>query len=457
MSSGPGDAMRPTTLRSLGQLTALGAAYFVAAWLGARLAADSSPAWPAAGIGLAALVLLGPRAWPAVLVGALLANVVQFGPVTASGGVAIGDTLEAALGAQLMIEWVGGPGAFGRPHRVFKFSLLAAGVSSIGATVAATSLALGHLAPWTAFGSIWMTRWLGHLSGVLVITPVVLLWALQPRIVANTREITEAAGVLLGLLLTGLVAFSPMSAAAVQREPLEFLCLPPLLWAAFRLRPREAATAMLVLAAITIWGTLNGLGPFGGQASLLPFLAFLCVAAAVTLITAAVVGERRYVERRLRALSVTDPLTGLANHRRLVAVLEGEIERSGRTGQPFALLFLDLDDLKVINDLHGHLVGSRALRRLADVLRTTCRAVDTPARYGGDEFAVVLPETGETAAHEVARRVAEELARDGGKPRLSASIGVAVYPRDGESAESLIGAADRILYLMKRTRLQPAR
>jgi diguanylate cyclase (GGDEF)-like protein len=455
--------MRWWTVGTLTKLAAVAAAYLLTGMLGARLVVldgVASPVWPAAGVAFAALVLLGPRAWPAVLVGALAVSLPRFGAPAPSLGVAIGDTLEAMLGAQLMIDWVGGPGAFGRPRRVFKFTLLVAGVSTVGATVGTASLVLGHLAPWTDFGAVWVTRWLGHLTGALVITPVILLWAVNPRVVWDPQEGSEAAGVLLGLVAAGLLAFSPLSPAAVRHDPLEFLCLPPLLWAAFRLLPRDAATAMLVLSAITLWGTLSGLGPFGREVlggSLLLLQAFTCVAAMLTLITAAVVGERRYVEQRLRALSVTDPLTGLANHRRLVSVLESEIERSGRTGQGFALLFLDLDDLKVINDEFGHLVGSNALRRLADVLRASCRAVDTPARYGGDEFALVLPETDEEAAHEVARRVAEGLARDGQQPRLSASIGVAVYPRDGESAEALIGAADRILYLMKRTRLQVAR
>src|SRR2546430_9769304 len=100
-------------------------------------------------------------------------------------------------------------------------------------------------------------------------------------------------------------------------------------------------------------------------------------------------------------------------------------------------------------DRHGHLVGSRALCRMAEVLHVSCREVDTAARFGGDEFAVVLPETDEAQARRVGERVLGRLAGDLERPRIAASMGVAVYPRDGGTAEVLLGAADQLLYEMK--------
>jgi diguanylate cyclase (GGDEF)-like protein/PAS domain S-box-containing protein len=167
------------------------------------------------------------------------------------------------------------------------------------------------------------------------------------------------------------------------------------------------------------------------------------------LISAFDLTERKRAEEQAQLLAVTDPLTGLGNYRRLLDVLHAEIERSGRTQRPFAVLLLDSDGLKKINDRYGHMAGSRALCRVGDVLRLFCRTIDTAARYGGDEFAVILPEATASAAGFVAFRIRERIATDSEQPTLSASIGVAVYPQDGETIEALLQTADRELYGMK--------
>ncbi len=166
--------------------------------------------------------------------------------------------------------------------------------------------------------------------------------------------------------------------------------------------------------------------------------------------------KQRELEDHLRRLAASDPLTGLANYRHLVDALAMEIRRSNRTGREFALLLFDMDGLKQLNDSYGHLTGSQALCRTADALTMFCRDIDTAARFGGDEFALLLPETGLEAAHSVARRIGSSISEDTNGPSIAVSVGVSVYPLHGENVEAIISAADTAMYAMKRQRKQLA-
>jgi diguanylate cyclase (GGDEF)-like protein/PAS domain S-box-containing protein len=167
------------------------------------------------------------------------------------------------------------------------------------------------------------------------------------------------------------------------------------------------------------------------------------------------VTEQHSLEKQLRHQAASDSLTGLANHGRLLDVLHAEVSRSKRTGREFSVLLLDLDGLKLINDKFGHLPGNRALCRLAQILKDCCRSIDTAARHGGDEFAVVMPETGTAAAALVARRVFELLEAEAEQPPLSVSVGVATYPTDADGIGTLLQAADKALYAMKSQNSRP--
>jgi len=168
----------------------------------------------------------------------------------------------------------------------------------------------------------------------------------------------------------------------------------------------------------------------------------------VVMLSGALLDQARLFEQ-VRSMAVSDPLTSLANYRRLISVLEAELDRSRRTQRSFSIVLLDMDGLKTINDHYGHLTGSRALVRLGKILRNHSRAIDTAARYGGDEFALVLPEAGKDLASRVVSRIRERLAAETEPPALSVSAGVAAFPEDGDSPEKLLGAADRALYAMK--------
>jgi diguanylate cyclase (GGDEF)-like protein len=165
--------------------------------------------------------------------------------------------------------------------------------------------------------------------------------------------------------------------------------------------------------------------------------------------------QRRARDAAIR-LSTIDPLTGLFNRNFFFAAVEREIARSARSGRGFCLLMMDLDELKEINDRHGHFFGDRVLRGVGEVIRSGGRRIDTAARYGGDEFVVLLPETEPSGAYVLAEKIrqgVEELRVDvaGTAIKPSVSIGVVAYPDDGRTSDELMITADASMYRSKRT------
>jgi diguanylate cyclase (GGDEF)-like protein len=177
----------------------------------------------------------------------------------------------------------------------------------------------------------------------------------------------------------------------------------------------------------------------------------------VTVALAAIVISQRRAARVLRKLACTDPLTGLSNRREFTRALDAEISRTSRTGRPFSVVLLDLDGLKLINDRFGHRAGDRAIRRVANALRVTRRVTDTAGRIGGDEFAVLLPESDHAHAVLFLERVRALLAGHRRSGMITVSGGVATHPRDGHTAEALLDRADGALYVEKRRHSGAAR
>jgi len=165
--------------------------------------------------------------------------------------------------------------------------------------------------------------------------------------------------------------------------------------------------------------------------------------------------ERHF--QRIHALSITDDCTGLYNARHLNVMLEAEVYRSARFGHEFSLVFMDLDYFKRVNDEHGHLIGSRLLGKVGELIRAHLRLIDSAFRYGGDEFVLLLPQTSKRNALVVIKRLREALnsqvffAEEGACVKTAASYGVACFPADASNAQGLLLKADRAMYKVKNS------
>lgn len=157
---------------------------------------------------------------------------------------------------------------------------------------------------------------------------------------------------------------------------------------------------------------------------------------------------------RLQALATTDPLTGLPNHRSLIAALEHELARAHRYRHHCSILFLDIDHFKALNDGYGHAVGDSVLRDFAALVQQNMRETDLPGRWGGEEFLVILPETGEQEAARISERLRSGVASHaftiGGGMSLTCSIGIATFPGDASNRDGLVTCADAAMYAAKR-------
>src|SRR5437868_15256520 len=284
--------------------------YFIAGKFGLMLASlhpSASPVWPAAGVALAALLVLGYRVWPAIFIGAFLVNVTNTGNAAASLAIASGNTLEAICGAWLVNRLAGGTTVFDRPQGVFKFALAAVVSAIISPVFGVTSLALAGSADWANYGPIWLTWWLGDTTGDLLIAPLVILWSVTSKRRWNRREAAEVGILLLMLFILSEVVFGGWLPISAGNYPIGFICGPIVIWTAFRFTQRETATGIFILSAIAVWGTLHGFGPFVRETenqSLLAVQWWTAVLSITAMALSAGMAERRRVEEELQQQKV---------------------------------------------------------------------------------------------------------------------------------------------------------
>jgi PAS domain S-box-containing protein len=264
---------------------------------------SASPVWLPTGLALLAVSYFGYRVWPAIFIGAVVVNMTTAGTIATSLGIAVGNTLEAVVGAWFLLRWCGGLAFYTHPRYIVHYICLVAVVSTaISATTGVGVLAIGGHVYGEEIGSVWLTWWLGDAVSNLVIPPLILVW-LKPLPAMGARRATEAVLILASVVLLSKIIFGGWFAAVDFRVPRSFFELPLLLWATYRFTYHGATLVPAMIMAIAIDGTLNGFGPYAfadSNRSLIVLQSFMGVISPTMLFFASILSGRQVAEDTLR-------------------------------------------------------------------------------------------------------------------------------------------------------------
>jgi diguanylate cyclase (GGDEF)-like protein len=361
------------------------------------------------------------------------------------------------LGGQSLVSADPSAAEHGRPAT----DLVAIGAEETGADTQVAELAYDRVVRIVSWVFILATSTIVAVTGLWRETQpaIFVLLALTGLFVVVVHDLLP--GAVLGpakFIVEGSVAitFATLLVMFTGREASPFFFVFPMIVAGAALVVSARVTVALAAAAslgyltALLLGSPTGLSP-ASLATVGINLSALILLAYVAMVIAR--EQRRARDAAIR-LSTVDPLTSLFNRTFFFAAVEREIARSARSGRGFCLLMMDLDELKAINDRQGHFVGDRVLRAVGEVISEGVRRIDIAARYGGDEFVVLLPETESSGAYVVAEKIrmgVAELDVPGTDMKTSLSVGVVTYPDDGRTSDELMISADQAMYASKRS------
>lgn len=416
---------------------------------------------PASGLALAALLVFGRQLWPGVLAGALMANMITPLPLGAVAGISLGAAGQAWLGAYLLQRHTSFNVYLHNVADIFRMVLWGAGVSAfIGAANGTLWLAMLSVISWQQYSSTFTVAWMGEMLGIMLLTPV-LISGLRPSPFEWTPRMRMLAA-LLAAALIGLcwVIFTGFGVAIMGHQPHSYLLFPLVVCAALYLDFRVVSLALLTVYFASFLSFNNGTGIFSGSSLVEAGNVWLynMLLSMVGLAVLMVKEQRNYAhkvkfEQNIHSLSNYDLLTGLPNRSLLQDRFRQLLAAAHRDNQQFAVLNLDLDRFKHINNSMGHAVGDKLLQCVAARLQKCIREVDTLSRTGGDEFIILLRETDAEGAIRVADRLMKSLKPpcniDLMKISVQASIGISMYPNSADDAGTLIQHANMAMYRAK--------
>ncbi|MFL6648986.1 MAG: diguanylate cyclase [Sulfurifustaceae bacterium] len=429
---------------------------------------------------LAALFHYGTRRYGLFAVAVIIAEIAADYPTfTFLEAILFGsiNLLEATIAYGLLQRWRFNP-RFAAPLDLAKFVTAGPVIGALVSACAAAGIYRTFRVTETGYIEFVRIWWFSDGLGLLILTPLALsLWPPKPAAVESHHAPLRWYDAL--VMLGGfIVFFAFVSAYAGRFQDISIrptLLLPPILYIAARFSLRTTTVTLVVVATMILYVTKNGQQPFGDlpiHETAVLTQEFIIIMSVTTLSIAALLSqlrtnareleirvsnrtaELRAANQRLKKLAVTDSLTGLLNRRALFRALRREIERAHRSRRELAVIMLDIDHFKQVNDRYGHGAGDAVLRHVAAVATKVIRNTDTMARYGGEEFVVVAPETDRAHALRLAERMREALRstdvavkRD--ELRVTASFGVTILSAEDKEPERILSRADDALYAAK--------
>ncbi|MCU7852839.1 MAG: diguanylate cyclase [Candidatus Thiodiazotropha sp. (ex Monitilora ramsayi)] len=412
-----------------------------------------TPLWLPSGVAFAAFFIFGIRHWPGVFFGMCLISLDAGIPMQVAFIAALGSVLEAAIPV-ILLRYLGFLPSLDKVKSVFAFTLLASilgPVISASIGILAFSYFIGNLS--APHATLWFFWWLGNSIGIITLGAFLLSWHQQWRI--DLRSFFEL--ILLALTLGIAVYMAVTDAEKALSVLLLFLATPILLFSALRHGPRGVTLLSLAaLMAFFITGAWIEPGSFNRAEInyLIIDIAYVAVAVFTGLIVAATFAEQtQYQSLRFRADH--DHLTKLFNHAKFMEYLEATMASAQDKTTTHYLLFLDLDDLKTVNDMAGHEAGNRLIQHTAEIIRNTIRQQDVAGRTGGDEFAVLLRDChwdfASALAEEIRRNIAAKPFQWGNHAYdARISIGGKLLDDSATNAEKTLSAAEAACYQAKQ-------
>jgi diguanylate cyclase (GGDEF)-like protein len=407
------------------------------------------------GISLAAAILLGPRVWPGIFLGQFALAVSRGLSIEPALAISAINSVEAIIGCMLFRHLKLSPSLNRMRDLRWLLLIIFFVLQPFSATFGTATLLLsGTISGTQEYMRAWLSWWIGNSLGQSQITPLLLIAFAVPEHVKAALK--DALLPLLLLIPAIWLTFGDLAPEGISAALVIFV--PLLIWIAEVSGLMCVCIASSIIAASALFLTGHGIGPFveAGKPNVFDMNVFIIGLSLTAQFVSTQSNERKYLQRELENKAHVDYLTGVSNRRHFMEKANLDLVRAVRYGSALSILMLDVDFFKKINDSHGHKTGDAVLLKLAEICRQTLREVDIIGRIGGEEFAILLPETQQKEAVEVAERlrVAIALAKvpleSGGLPlQFTVSIGVTSLAAKEDNLDVLLNRADKALYAAK--------